>query len=1019
MAYSAQVTTLGTVSVVGQTVAWSIPTLPAGGSAQLTLVVELSQTGTLVNMVTSPGAVSASASVFVLATAVTHFQLDEPVGSWTGAAGEVLDSGGTNLNGRRVATATPTTTNTVSPNPTIASQYPAVVGKFCNAAQFDGKAVVEVPNNPLFNYTTTLSASAWIYPTAYPSSDLSSILSNDQNYEFHLNPAGKLYWWWGASSFTSAGTIPLNQWTHIAITFDSTAAVHRQRMYINGVLDANTNNWQGTLANNPCDFYIGGDVATGSCALIPARNFHGLIDEVKLYTYELGASEVQADMTLGRNCSGGYDHIQIEHDGQGSICTPETVTVKACLNAACTTLYPGNVTVNLSPTGWVGGNTVVLTNGIGTRALSNATAGNVTLGSTSSSPTATNPTRCFVGATETCTMNFANASCLFDAVEPAASPQTRLFTKLAGTNFNADLLALSSGGAINASYIGTVAVDLVDSSTVACPATGSALNTAANITFASGDSGRKQVVLNYAQAAPNVRIRMKAGASAAACSTDNFAIRPASVTMATTPAMASGPSAAATPVVKAGVPFTLTASTTSGYAGTVTMDTSRLTAQTTTQDTVVASGGVVGNFTPTALVVNALPAPTANVSYDEVGYLYLAKGAYRDTTFTAVDQPAGCSATGTCDCVTDATANNNVSTSLVGATGKYGCYIGSNAAALGRFVPDHFTVTPGTLVNRRNATCSPASSFTYAGEELQIKDFNLTAWNADSTPTQTKNYTGIFARLDGSAVGNFGVAAVDLADAVIPTTAKAFTNGAGAGQLGLVSSTGSWTNGVGTFSANVKLNRASAPDGPYESFRVGMEPTDLDAVGVLAGSKNLDTSAPADGVNDKVWVGSTAVRFGRLRLQNSYGSELLPLAVPAQAQYWSAANGGFVSNTADACTVLSVPTATTLTGVATPAGVPGLYFYPVLGGGKNQLADTNTLRTMNSPLIVGATSLSFTKPSVSGWLDIIMNVPDYLRYDWGNCMGQAGTSGLLDDFPCARATFGVYKSPLIYRRENY
>ena len=127
------------------------------------------------------------------------------------------------MHGRRRTTSTPTNTNAVTPVPTIQSQYSSVVGGFCNAGRFDGTAVVESADSPLFDYTTMLSASAWIYPTAYPTSDLYSILSNDVNYEFHLNPSGKLFWWWNAATLTSAASIPLNQWTHIAITFSSAA----------------------------------------------------------------------------------------------------------------------------------------------------------------------------------------------------------------------------------------------------------------------------------------------------------------------------------------------------------------------------------------------------------------------------------------------------------------------------------------------------------------------------------------------------------------------------------------------------------------------------------------------------------------------------------------------------------------------------------------------------------------------------------------------------------------------------
>ena len=406
--YLNNLASLGSVGTVGQTVSWTIPALAAGNTATLTLVVRVTAQGSYTNTVTSPGSTPASASVLVLPFATTHYKMDGSVGSWTGATGEVIDSGGTLLHGTRVATSTPTSTNLVNPSPTITSQYASVVGGFCNAASFDGNAVVKVAHSPLFDYTTKLSGSTWIYPTAYPASgNLASILSNDQNYEFHLDPAGKLYWWWGGTprQLTSAASIPLNKWTHIAITMDASAGVARQRIYINGVPDTNTNNWTGTLATNSCPFYLGGDIATSNppgaaCDLIPARNFRGMIDEVKLYNYELTQSEVQADMTLGRNCAGVYDHIEIDHDGSASVCTPEPVTLKVCLNASCSMLYPGDVTLQMSPAGWVGGDIVTIINGVGAASLSNPVAGNVTLGTISSAPNSINPARCFKGGTE-------------------------------------------------------------------------------------------------------------------------------------------------------------------------------------------------------------------------------------------------------------------------------------------------------------------------------------------------------------------------------------------------------------------------------------------------------------------------------------------------------------------------------------------------------------------------------------------------------------------------------------------
>lgn len=131
-----------------------------------------------------------------LVPANTHYRLDGAATSLAGNAGEVFDSGGTALHGfRRIITA-PTAVNLIAPNPTIHGQNAAVTGQFCNAAQFDGRAVLEVPADAQFDYTNEFSASAWIFATAAPGGGgLYSVLSNDQNYEFHLDSNRRLFWW--------------------------------------------------------------------------------------------------------------------------------------------------------------------------------------------------------------------------------------------------------------------------------------------------------------------------------------------------------------------------------------------------------------------------------------------------------------------------------------------------------------------------------------------------------------------------------------------------------------------------------------------------------------------------------------------------------------------------------------------------------------------------------------------------------------------------------------------------------
>jgi uncharacterized repeat protein (TIGR01451 family) len=959
MSYSAAAPTLGSVAVSGQQVTWTIPSLPANGSATLTLAVSLTQQGVLTNTVTATGFGTASASVLVLPSAVTHFRLDEPVGSWTGATGEVLDSGTTGLNGTRLTTTTPTATNTVAPNPTIASQYSSVVGGFCNAASFDGRAVVQVADSPLFDYTTKLSASAWIYPTAYPTSDLYSILSNDVNYEFHLNPQGKLYWWWNSSNLTSATTIPLNQWTHVAITFDSTTG--RQRIYINGVQDANTNNWKGTLQANNCNFYIGGDITTGAaCSLIPARNFRGMIDEVKLYSYELSAAEVQADMTLGRSCSGTYDHIQIEHDGSASVCTPETVTVKACLNASCSTLYTGAVTVRLSPTGWVGGDTFSFSGGVTTRQLSVSTAGTVTLGTVSASPIPAGGTRCFIGSTESCTMTFANASCNFDAAEVGGSPQSRLYTKLSGAAFNVDVLALSSASTVNTTYTGTVAVDLVDSSASTCPS-GSGLTSATSVTFASADQGRKQVTFNYANAAPNVRVRMKAGTSAAACSTDNFAIRPQQFTVSAPVLTNTG--LTGTPKAVAGSSFALDAdaNVASGYSGTApTLNAAKALDH---NGAAIASGTLSGTFGNG----DGAKASGSAFKYLDVGNLQFSPDAVVDDKFTLVDQAMG-------DCISGSTSNTL-------STARYGCNIGSAATGkFGRWVPSHYSFS-GALT----AGCA-AGGFTYMDQDalgvaLTVKAHASTGGTPSASDPVVSRYTSGYTNLAGVTIsGDNNGAAVDVTRLASP----AFPS---------MPSTALWSAGVFQLNDTYAFTKLAAPDGPYDQFKLKGAVSDPDGAVLIGTAAEQET-------------GTTRIRYGRLRLQNAYGSELLALPLGLSAQYWQGAY--FATNTLDSCTAL-------------PAGSIAM---------GNYLGNLNACETRISPATTllfagGLSSLTLSRPGAGNSGSVDLSVNEGATATGKTCLSASEANAVGGNVPWfgpnlgARAAFGLYKAPLIYMRENY
>ena len=98
-------------------------------------------------------------------------------------------------------------------------------------------------------------------------------------------------------------------------------------------------------------------------------------------------------------------HYRIEHDTQGFTCEAETLTIKACADINCDTLYDQETSITLSPSGWAGSDTIVFT-GETTTTLSKTDKGTVTLAKTSATPDAA--LRCFNGNTETCDITFSN-----------------------------------------------------------------------------------------------------------------------------------------------------------------------------------------------------------------------------------------------------------------------------------------------------------------------------------------------------------------------------------------------------------------------------------------------------------------------------------------------------------------------------------------------------------------------------------------------------------------------------------
>ncbi|MES2017253.1 MAG: DUF6701 domain-containing protein [Pseudomonadota bacterium] len=676
------------------------------------------------------------------------------------------------------------------------------------------------------------------------------------------------------------------------------------------------------------------------------------------------------------------DHVRIKHDGAGLICSPEPVTLQACANATCSTLYTGSVTVALGTTaGAWASSPVTFTNGSATVNLSNTNASTSVLSGTVTSPVISPPAaQCFKGSTSgDCNLVFSNASCSLDAVEAGQAPNTAIYTKRIGGTLSLDLLSLNNG-VINTTSTAAINATLVAASGTGCSTT--AVSNTVSVTLTGANLGRRNVTFTPNAAASNVRVRMTSG-SLIGCSSDNFAIRPGGLTLSASGVKvdAVGTDATATPVRKAGAdPFSMSAvSGAIGYNGVLKINQDRLQTSNTYVGTVAGAFGAADAANGTA---------TGNAfTYSDVGYFKLNSYAVYDDAFADVDQAKSPS-----DCVPYTTLGSEdvpVDPNLV-VGGKIGCYFGNALATsyYGRFIPDHFALSSASIQNRSAIPACSASTFNYVGDPFMVK-LTLTAQNGAGDTTS--NYTDSFARLD--LANKLGVALINVAPSTgTRTKILKCVNGSEVSpcfKLGAVTAgavTAAFASGeVTDMVLPLTVFRGAAAFGPFDGVKVGLAPEESDLVKMA--TYDIDTDNLTAGANNHALAASTIVRYGRMGIDNAYGSELLNLTMKLNAQYWTGA--AYATNTLDSCTV---PTFA--------AFLPADY----LVGGINASNMPSSKLVAGPALVNGAGQLMLTKPSPA-------------PSSKGAVIVRSNVSNLPGS---ARATFGVYKAgPVIYVRETY
>ncbi len=242
-----------------------------------------------------------------------YYRLDETL--WSDVTDEALDSSNYDLHG------TPDGGADTSP------------AQVCYGADLDGSnQIVAVPDNALLDIEEELTVTAWINPRSY-GSELKTIVSKDENFEFHLTSSGSINWWWeeqggGSDQVTtgifSADKAPLNTWTHVAIVYSRDD--RSRRVYINGNRRVNDTSLVSipSLAINSDPLHIGGDQGYSG------RYFDGLIDEVRVYSRAISQEGIQDIMSYTHPCVTALDHLEITAVADGNTCENLAVTITAC-----------------------------------------------------------------------------------------------------------------------------------------------------------------------------------------------------------------------------------------------------------------------------------------------------------------------------------------------------------------------------------------------------------------------------------------------------------------------------------------------------------------------------------------------------------------------------------------------------------------------------------------------------------------------------------------------------------------
>lgn len=777
-----------------------------------------------------------------------------------------------------------------------------------------------------------------------------------------------------------------------------------------------------------------------------SQAFDGLLDELVIFDGVLNAGKIAQIYNFQNNGLGlngetiacpepAIHHYEIVHDGNGLTCAVEPITIKACANSDCTNLSAESMSLEFTITSPSEGTvTEVIPTFTGSTRIdfSHTTAEAVRLSIDGATIAASNAVEC-TGFGSSCVMTFADAGFRFlygDNNSEVIGHQT------AGKGFSETLklqAVKNNNGVCEGIFSGAVNVSLAQQNVTPALAFNAGLAfQASGVNIAKYPLFSDNVSLNFGNDSiavlPNsnyldageIRLHARyANADIAIVgSTNDFWVKPDrfEILAKNSTGILNGNSAVSTIRHKASENFDFTVRALN-FAGNL------------TQNYRQADGQL-------ALKVSRI-APTKNGAID--GRFTYAAGQSRTTSTSAIFQPAilsnfsddekGSSTFNNAQYDEVGVINIDVQDINYGGLGNVEGLVSANDLTIGRFTPAYFKQTvkeehKGKLDAYQSAvgTCAIAD-WAYTGQRtsddkgaigysLEPK-ITISAFNANGG--MTKNYTlgeaENFMKLSSASV-NIELPRHDESQQIFDSVADnpvAITAVMALGSLSASSDdsgrliAGEW---LYTFSSNdhfsYKRDDTSflAPFGAKIPF-VTEQITDSDGITLQMDASTNKVVATAI---EKFVTDGVEIRFARMVLENSYGSENSTLRAPLSVQVFDGT--GFYTHTDESCLTALIGDKKSGTKYS---GNMSLWQYRLIDIASDAIQVDDTEANISGVLDRGIQQqLFFSPPAKQGTLEWEYEVPSWLKFKWDALDGD-NDGNFYDDNPSAMLSFGIYR----------